>query len=108
MPSTECVPQQTETATRVWFVYMILTERDTLYTGITTHVERRFKQHLDVFNGVAKSKGAKYFRGFKPISVCFQQAFGDRSSASKYECELKRMSRGEKLERIAQAQIEVG
>lgn len=80
-----------------WFVYMIVTDRQALYTGITTDIQRRFQEHLDVSNGVVKSKGAKFFRAQKPLSVRYQKSFADRSGASKHEYWLKRLPKMKKL-----------
>ncbi len=77
-----------------WFVYIIQNEKGHLYTGITTDVERRFKEHSN------SKKGAKYFRGSIPVEVVFTKKFKDRSSASKYECVVKKMARSEKLKLI--------
>ena len=77
-----------------WFVYMIQSEKGHLYTGITTDVERRFKEHSD------SKKGAKFFRGKVPVEVVYTKKFKDRSSASKYEALIKKMSRARKIELI--------
>lgn len=82
-----------------WFVYIIQSEKGHLYTGITTDVDRRFKEHSD-----STKKGAKYFRGKVPVEVVFQKTFKDRSSASKYECLVKKMTRGNKLKLILSGQ----
>ena len=73
-----------------WFVYIIFCSDDTLYTGITTDIERRFQQHLS-------QKGAKYFRGRSPLKVIYQENEHTRSSASIREAEIKALSRKEKL-----------
>jgi putative endonuclease len=77
-----------------WFVYIIQSEKGHLYTGITTDVERRFKEHA------TSKKGAKYFRGNIPVEVVYRKTFKDRSSASKYECLIKKMARSDKLKLI--------
>ncbi|MFT7185389.1 MAG: putative endonuclease [Pseudohongiellaceae bacterium] len=74
-----------------WFVYVVKTQCNTLYTGITTDVERRFSEHLDCFKGISK-KGAKYFRGREPKQVVYIESCDDRSAASKREYEIKKMS----------------
>lgn len=74
-----------------WFVYIVRTHCDTLYTGITTDVERRFGEHVASFNGVSK-KGAKYFRGRKPKELVYTEPCENRSMASKRECEIKKMN----------------
>ena len=82
-----------------WFVYLVRTECNTLYTGITTDVERRFKEHVAVFEGVSK-QGAKYFRGRKPQEVVYTEQFHSRSEASKREYAIKKMSAAAKRKLI--------
>jgi len=72
-----------------WFVYMIHCSDGTLYTGITTDLERRFQDHLNL-------RGAKYFRGRIPLKIIYQEAEHTRSSASKQEIQIKRLSRQDK------------
>ena len=74
-----------------WFVYMIQTEDHLLYTGITTDIERRFKEHLH------SAKGARFFRAHKPRHIVYRESSADRASASKREYEIKQLSRKEKL-----------
>jgi len=75
-----------------WFVYIVSTQCNTLYTGITTNVERRFSEHEACFKGESK-KGAKYFRGRKPMEVVYTESCENRSIASKRECEIKKMKK---------------
>ncbi len=72
---------------------MILCSDDSLYTGITTDMQRRFVQH-------ESGQGAKYFRGRKPLRVVFLESNHSRSSASCREAELKRLSAREKRKLI--------
>ena len=74
-----------------WFVYVLRCGDGTLYTGISTDVERRIREH----EGIA-DKGAKYLKGRAPLSLAFQYAVADRSTASKLEYRIKRLSRDEK------------
>lgn len=64
---------------------MIHCSDDSLYTGITNDLEKRFRQH-------AEGKGAKYFRGRQPIEVVYMEQGHDRSSASKREAEIKKLT----------------
>ncbi|MEC4750426.1 GIY-YIG nuclease family protein [Methylomicrobium sp. Wu6] len=73
-----------------WFVYIILCNDDTFYTGITNDVWRRFEQH-------ASGRGAKYFYGRQPRRLVYLEAGHDRSSASQRELRLKKLSRREKV-----------
>ena len=72
-----------------WHVYMILCSDGSLYTGITTDPERRFRQH-------ATGRGARYFRGRQPLRVAYLESGHTRSTASKREAEIKRMKRADK------------
>jgi putative endonuclease len=77
-----------------WSVYIIRATDQSLYTGITTDVERRFAEHQ---SGRA---GAKYFRGRSPVEVVFIESEHNRSSASIREAQIKKLSREQKLELI--------
>jgi len=74
-----------------WCVYIISCSDDTLYTGITTNIDRRFRQHLE-------GSGAKYFRGRQPEKVVYLENNHTRSSASKREKQIKTMTRSKKDE----------
>ena len=72
------------------FVYIIRANDDSLYTGITTNLERRLKQHQ---NGKG---GAKYFRGRKACDFVLTESGHSRSSASIREAQIKKMTRKQK------------
>lgn len=72
-----------------WHVYMILCTDDTLYTGITTDIERRMREH-------SSGRGAKYFRGRQPERLLYLESGHDRSSASQREHAIKAMRRSDK------------
>jgi len=72
-----------------WQVYMILCSDESFYTGITTAVERRFRQH-------EQGRGAKYFRGRKPLEIVYVESGHTRSTASRREAAIKALSRAEK------------
>jgi len=72
-----------------WQIYIILCSDNSLYTGITTDVERRLRQH-------ATGRGAKYLRGRQPLELVYLENGHTRSSAGRREAEIKRMKRDEK------------
>jgi len=74
-----------------WFVYMVRCADNTLYTGVTTDVERRLKEHNS-----DNRKGAKYTRVRRPVQLVYSEEQPDRSSASKREYEIKQFSRTKK------------
>lgn len=73
-----------------WSVYVIRCADNSLYTGISTDVERRLRQHSD------GQGGARYLRGRAPLELVFTQSVGDRSCASRVEHRLKRLSKEDK------------
>jgi len=77
-----------------WFVYILKCADKTLYTGITTDLERRINEHN------FSSKGAKYTRSRRPVSMAYFEMFENRSQASKREAEIKKLSKKEKLNLI--------
>ena len=83
-----------------WWLYMIRCDDDSLYTGISTDVDRRFKEHLGATAG--KYRGAKFFNGRKPLKVVYREECSDRSVASVREYEIKQLSREQKLRLINQ------
>ncbi len=95
--------KNTTTQLSDWFVYMIQTESGSLYTGITTDVARRWLEHCAMNDGgsngnVAKTaKGAKFFRGNKPMQLVYVEPCDGRSEASKREAAIKKLARPAKL-----------
>ena len=82
-----------------WFVYIIECSDGCLYTGITTDVERRFREHQGL---EGKNRGAKFFRGRRAIRVGFIEPHETRSAASKREIQIKRMSASMKKTLLSQ------
>ena len=77
-----------------WFVYIIQNEKGHYYTGITTDLERRFKEHQ------GSKKGAKFFRSGAPVDMVFSKRFLNRSLASKFEAQVKKLTRDQKINLI--------
>ena len=72
-----------------WCVYMLLCNDNSIYTGITNDLNKRFRMHIS-------GKGAKYFRGRKPLDVVYTEFFKNRSMATKREIEIKKLNRKKK------------
>ena len=79
-----------------WTIYIIRCDDNSLYTGVTTDLERRFQEHL------GRPRGAKYFNGRKPMEVVYSENGHTRSSAGQREAAIKKLSREEKLHLITQ------
>jgi putative endonuclease len=73
---------------------MIEASDGSLYTGVTTDVERRFTEHC------GSQKRARYFRGRKPLKVVYIETHPGRGSAQRRESVIKRLTRELKLELI--------
>ena len=74
----------------MYFVYLIKCKDNTLYTGITTNVERRFKEH-------SLGMGGAYTRARKVIRIIYTEKHKDRSSALKRESVIKKLTHKQKL-----------
>jgi len=77
-----------------YYVYILKCSDNTLYTGITTDIARRIDEHNN------SDKGAKYTKLRRPVSLVYSEESEDRSSASKREYAIKKLSREKKLELI--------
>lgn len=77
----------------MYWVYMLQCGDGTLYTGITTDIPRRLRQHNC-------GKGAKYTRSRLPVELRYREGPMDKSAALRRELEIKKLSRGEKLDLI--------
>jgi putative endonuclease len=76
-----------------YFVYLLECDDKTIYTGITTDVERRLTEHKS--NGV--KLGAKYTRARGAGKILYTEIFKSRSEALKREAEIKSWRREKKL-----------
>jgi len=74
-----------------WFVYILRCADKTLYTGITTDVDRRLIEHN------AKKSITKYTRVRQPVEMVYSESTDSRSSAGKREMLIKSLSRIQKI-----------
>ena len=65
-----------------WYVYMLRCGDDSLYTGSTTDVQRRFQEHRP------------------PVTLVYTEAAADRSAAQRREAAIKKLPRAQKLKLI--------
>ncbi len=70
---------------------MIRCRNGRLYTGITTDVGRRFKEHES-----GDKKGSKYLRGKMPLTLVLKKKAGNRSMALKIEAKVKKLPKTKK------------
>ena len=77
-----------------WYTYIVKCSDNSLYTGITTDLERRVNEHN------SSNKGAKYTKTRRPVKLVYNETHTDRSSSSKRESVIKKLSRTDKLKII--------
>lgn len=77
------------------FVYILECADNTLYTGITTDINRREEEHN------FSEKWAKYTKSRRPVKMIFYQECESRSDASKKEYAIKQLTRIQKFELIS-------
>ncbi len=73
-----------------WTVYVLKCRGGELYTGCTTDLERRVKEHN-------AGTGAKFTRGRRPVKLVYREDVPGRSEALRRENAIKMMTRREKL-----------
>ena len=78
----------------LWSLYLIRTADNSLYTGITTDVARRFMQHQS-------GKGAKALRGKGELILVFSAPVGERSLALRMEYRIKQLTKRQKERLVA-------
>lgn len=80
-----------------WKLYILRCGDGSLYTGITVDVQARLTQHRE-------GTGAKYTRGRGPLELVYVEDCENHSHALKRECQIKTLSKTEKLALIRSAQ----
>jgi len=79
-------PATSTTNQTEWHVYILKCSDGTLYTGITTDIERRINEHN------SSSLGARYTRSRRPVTLHYHENASSRSTALKREIEIKKLS----------------
>jgi putative endonuclease len=76
-----------------WFIYIVKCHDETFYTGITTDISRRVREHN-------AKRGGSYTKHKTPVELVHQEALLNRSLALKREAAIKKLTRKEKIELI--------
>jgi putative endonuclease len=74
-----------------WYVYLLQCGNGSIYTGISTDVDRRIGEHLK------DKRGAKCLRGKGPFTLLLKKRIGSKSKALKSEYRIKRLKKAEKV-----------
>ena len=72
-----------------WYLYLVRCADGSLYTGISTDVERRLAEH-------SANRGARRLRGRGPLRLVYAEPIGDRALALQVEYRVKQLSREDK------------
>jgi putative endonuclease len=72
-----------------WYLYLVRCRDDSLYTGISTDVDRRFRSHR-------AEVGAKYLKGRGPLALVYKEKIGDKRLACRVERMVKRWAKSKK------------
>jgi putative endonuclease len=78
-----------------WYLYVVRCRDGTLYTGISTDIDRRLAEHRE-----GGDAGSKYLKGRGPLTLLFQKRLGSRSLALKVENMVKKLSKAKREELI--------
>jgi putative endonuclease len=79
-----------------YFVYILRTSSNTLYTGQTNNLDRRLQEHKK-----KTSKSAKYMRRFESFELVYTETYKSRREAMQRESQLKRWTKTKKEELIS-------
>lgn len=75
------------------YAYMVECSDGSLYTGYTTDLEKRIKEHNS-------GKGAKYTRSRLPVKLVYFEELATKREAQSREWHIKRLTREQKLKLI--------
>ena len=78
----------------MYYTYILKCRDKTLYTGITIDLKRRLAEHN------TSKIGAKYTSSRRPVKLVYSKKFKNRSSASREEARIKKLTKAEKMELI--------
>ncbi len=80
----------------LWYLYLIRCADNSLYTGITTDLDRRFAEHEQ-----QGKQCARYLRGKGPLTLVFSCPVGTQSEATRLEIQIKKQSKAFKEDLVA-------
>jgi putative endonuclease len=83
----------------MYYLYILECVDATLYTGITTDLDRRIEEHN------TSNRAAKYTRSRRPVRLIYSKRFRTRSKASQEEARIKKFSREQKLRFVKNGKI---
>ncbi|XOU94963.1 MAG: GIY-YIG nuclease family protein [Candidatus Kerfeldbacteria bacterium] len=83
----------------MYCLYIVRCADKTLYIGIAKDVKKRITEHN------MSDLGARYTKARRPVKLVYQKKFRNRSTATRAEVKMKKLSRIEKLSLIKTAKL---
>ncbi len=74
-----------------WYLYMVRCADGSVYTGVSTDVQRRWKEHQR-----GGSRAARYLRTRRPVDLIFSAMIGDKGAALRAEHAIKQLEKQQK------------
>lgn len=74
----------------MYYLYLLICEDGSLYTGVTNNLAQRFQKHVS-------NKGSRYVRSRHPVAIIYSERFRSKSCVLKREAEIKKLPRARKL-----------
>ena len=84
-----------------YYVYIVRCRDNSLYTGITTNIERRIKEHN------TKRRGAKSIKGKLPVTLVHTETYPTKSDALKREQNIKNLTKLAKEQLVTVAGVSI-
>ena len=78
-----------------WYVYILKCHDNSLYTGVTSDLNRRVTEHNS-----SDKLGSKFVRARRPVILVYKELHQTRSSALRRELEIKAWTKTKKVELI--------
>lgn len=78
----------------MYTLYILRTNKNTLYTGITNNIQTRLLKHRN-------KKGSKYLKMFESFKLVYTEELENKSDALKREAEIKKLTKSQKEKLIA-------
>lgn len=85
-------------AEAAWHLYILRCGDGSYYTGVTTDIPRRVREHQD-------GKASRYTRTHQPVVLVHREEYGSRSQALSRECAVKSLSRQAKDALVARGLV---
>ena len=77
----------------MWYIYILKCADNSLYTGVTNNLKRRFNEHKN-------KTGGNYTRAHKVEKILYTEEYKTKSQALKREAQIKKLRRKNKLNLI--------